>query len=93
MASRLAQLRQDTNYDPEAVAGNMKTWMDFKNWPESIRKRLTGFQLNKVRPFIQQAVMAKQKKDYNNDEEWERLMLRGQWVTLLLHANMQAGDH
>lgn len=37
--------------------------------------------------------MAKQKKDYNNDEEWERLMLRGQWVTLLLHANMQAGDH
>lgn len=30
---------------------------------------------------------------FGNDEEWERLMLRGQWVTLLLHANMQAGDH
>ena len=88
----LALLRQDTNYDPEGVAGTMKAWMDFKNWPESIRQRLTGFQLDKVRPFIQQAVMVKQKKDYNNDEEWERLIPRSQWVTLLLRANMQAGQ-
>ena len=88
----LAQLRQDMNYDPEAIGGNMKAWMDFKNWPESIRRRPSGFQLEKVRAFIQQAVMAKQKKNYDNDEEWEKLILRGQWVTLLLQANGQVGQ-
>ena len=54
-------LRKETNYDPEAVASNVRAWTDFNNWPPSIRHRMAAFQLDKIHPFLQKAVMAKQK--------------------------------
>ena len=80
-------LRRDTEYDPQVIAGMMKAWMDRQNWPTAIQQRAAEYNLFKVRPYIQEAIVASQKIAMNNDEKWDKLMVRASWNSLLFEAN------
>lgn len=87
-----ALLQRDTAYDPQVIAGMMKAWMDRRNWPSAIQQQAAVYNLEQVRPFIQRAILALQKRTLNDDEKWAKLMERAQWNTLLFEANLAVDD-
>ena len=66
--------------------------MDRRNWPAAIQQQAAIYNLEQVRPFIQKAILALQKKTMNDDEKWAKLMERAQWNLLFLEANIAVDD-
>ena len=61
--------------DPEVREGATKAWADRKNWPGAMQQRIADFHLDKIAPFIGQAMTAYRKK-YYSDEAWAKVMQR-----------------
>jgi DNA-binding transcriptional MerR regulator len=61
--------------DPEVREGAAKAWADRKNWPSAMQQRIADFHLEKIAPFIAQAMTAYRKK-YYSAEAWAKLMQR-----------------
>jgi DNA-binding transcriptional MerR regulator len=76
--------------DPEVREGAAKAWADRKNWPAAMQQRIADFHLDKIAPFIGQAMTAYRKK-YFSDEAWakvsqrpeeERAQISAAWIAL-----------
>jgi len=52
-------------------AGWRKAWADRQHWPASERKRIAGFNMEKITEFIGQALRSSMKK-YYSDEAWAK---------------------
>jgi len=61
--------------DPEVREGFYKAWADRNNWPAALQQRIVEQHIDKIAPFIGQAMTAYRKK-YYSDEAWARLMQR-----------------
>ncbi len=61
--------------DPEVREGAAKAWADRKNWPAVMRQRIDEFHMDKIAPFIAQAMTAYRKK-YYSAEAWAKLIKR-----------------
>ncbi len=79
-----------TSSDPEVREGAAKAWADRENWPAAMRQRIADFHLEKIAPFIAQAMTAYRKK-YYSDAAWakvsqrpkeERAQLSAAWAAL-----------
>lgn len=64
-----------TSSDPEVREGNMKAWADRNNWPAAMQQRNAEFHMDKIAPFIGQAMTAYRKK-YYSEEAWAKVMKR-----------------
>ncbi|MGA3082801.1 MAG: MerR family transcriptional regulator [Terracidiphilus sp.] len=79
-----------TSSDPEVREGAAKAWADRNNWPAAMQQRIAQFHLDKIAPFIAEAMTAYRKK-YFSVEAWakvsqrpeeERSQLSGAWTAL-----------
>ena len=61
--------------DPEVREGAIKAWADRNNWPPAMQQRIADYHLDKIAPFIGQAMTAYRKK-YYSDEAWAKVMKR-----------------
>jgi DNA-binding transcriptional MerR regulator len=63
--------------DPEVREGAIKAWADRKNWPAAMQQRIADFHLEKIAPFIAQAMTA-YRKQYYSEEAWAKVSLRSE---------------
>lgn len=76
LAARWLDLSQKSSGgDPELRAGEIKAWVDHNNWPAAMQQDIAHYHLDKVAPFIGQAMAAYRKK-YFSDEAWAKVMKR-----------------
>ena len=71
----VARWRSLSSGDPEVREGAAKAWADRNNWPAAMQQRIADFHLDKIAPFIGQAMTAYRKK-YYSDEAWAKVMQR-----------------
>ena len=101
LAARWMELMEkNSGGDMEARVGAMKAWADHKNWPAAMQRRVEEYHLDKIAPFIGQALSAYRKK-YYSDAAWakvterlqdERAQLSAAWTALFLEVGAALDD-
>lgn len=101
LAARWMELVEKTTGGDKAVrTGAMKAWADYRNWPAAMRQRAEEYHLDKIAPFIGQALSAYRKK-YYSDAAWakvtgrspeERAQLSAAWTALFLEVGAALDD-
>ena len=96
----MEQVKKTTGGDMEVQVGAMKAWADYRNWPAAMRQRAEEHSLDKIAPFIGQALAAHRKK-YYSDAAWakvtassqdERFQLEAAWSALFLEVGAALDD-
>jgi hypothetical protein len=86
LAARWMALSSD---DPEVREGNFKAWADRMNWPAALQQRMDEFHMDKIAPFIGQAITAYRKK-YYSEEAWAKISQRTEEEKTQIHAEWRA---
>ncbi|MGA9071203.1 MAG: MerR family transcriptional regulator [Terracidiphilus sp.] len=63
--------------DPEVREGAAKAWADRDNWPSAMQQRNAELNMEKIAPFILQAMAAYRKK-YYSEEAWAKVSNRSE---------------
>ncbi|MGD0831387.1 MAG: TipAS antibiotic-recognition domain-containing protein [Terracidiphilus sp.] len=93
LSAKWAELAErSSGGDPEIRDGNIKEWTDHNNWPDAMRQHIAHYKLDKVAPFIGQAMTAYRKK-YFSDEAWEKVSKRPGEEKLQLYTAWSALFH
>jgi DNA-binding transcriptional MerR regulator len=71
----IALFNRASGGDPEVSEGIIKAWADRNNWPAALQQRIADQHIDKIAPFIGQAMAAYRKK-YYSDEAWAKVMQR-----------------
>ena len=101
LAARWMELVEKTSGgDMEVRTGAMKAWADHQNWPAAMQQRIEEYHLDKIVPFIGQALAAYRKK-YYSDAAWakvtgrpkeERAEVAAAWTALFLEVGAALDD-
>jgi DNA-binding transcriptional MerR regulator len=87
--SLVARWRSLTSSDPEVQMGAAKAWADRNNWPAAMQQRIADFHMDKIAPFIGQAITAYRKKYYSG-EAWAKVIERPEEEGVQLYASWRA---
>jgi len=78
LAARWMELvEKNSGGDMEVRVGAMKAWADHRNWPAAMQQRIEEYHLDKIVPFIGQALAGSRKK-YYSDAAWAKVTGRTQ---------------
>jgi DNA-binding transcriptional MerR regulator len=61
------------NGDPELQTDSPMAWIDREHWPQSMKRRIAEFNLEKVNEFMGRAVLSSRKK-YFSKEAWAKVV-------------------
>jgi MerR family transcriptional regulator, thiopeptide resistance regulator len=74
LADRWLELAVRAHYgDPDHQMGSPMAWMNREHWPQSMKRRIAEFNLEKVNEFMGKAVLSSRKKYFSKDA-WEKVV-------------------